>query len=68
MMNGGASLEYFKRFADDPKNTIVFVGYNSVSSLGRRVQNGLKEVPFPDEDGYRIVSSHHWLRRSISFL
>ncbi len=53
-MNWGASLEYFKRLADDPKNTIVFVGYNSVSSLGRRVQNGLKEVPLPDEDGHLV--------------
>ena len=30
---------------------ITFVGYNSVSSLGRRVQNGLKEVPLPGENG-----------------
>ncbi len=51
MMNGGASLEYFKRLADDPRNTIVFVGYNSSNSLGRRIQNGLKEVPLPDENG-----------------
>lgn len=51
MMNGGASLEYFKRLADDPKNTILFVGYNSSNSLGRRIQNGLKEVPLPDENG-----------------
>ncbi|MFI5412825.1 MAG: MBL fold metallo-hydrolase RNA specificity domain-containing protein, partial [Candidatus Micrarchaeales archaeon] len=51
MMNGGASLEYFKRLADDPKNTIIFVGYNSSNSLGRRIQNGLKEVPLPDENG-----------------
>ena len=51
MMNGGASLEYFKRLADDPKNTILFVGFNSSNSLGRRIQNGLKEVPLPDENG-----------------
>jgi predicted metal-dependent RNase len=51
MLNGGASLEYFKRLADDPKNTILFVGYNSSNSLGRRVQNGLKEVVLPNEDG-----------------
>jgi len=51
MMNGGASLEYFKRLADDPKNTILFVGYNSSNSLGRRIQNGLKEVGLPDENG-----------------
>lgn len=51
MMNGGASVEYFKRLADDPRNTIIFVGYNSSNSLGRRIQNGLKEVPLPDENG-----------------
>ena len=42
MMNGGASLEYFKALAEDPKNTMIFVGYNSASSLGRRIQNGLE--------------------------
>lgn len=51
MMNGGASLEYFKRLADDSRNTIIFVGYNSSNSLGRRIQSGLKEVPLPDENG-----------------
>ncbi len=51
MMNGGASVEYFKRLADDPRNTIIFVGYNSSNSLGRRIQNGLKEVPLPNENG-----------------
>jgi len=51
MLNGGASLEYFKRLADSPKNTIVFVGYNSSNSLGRRIQNGVKDVALPNEDG-----------------
>ncbi len=51
MLNGGASLEYFKVMAEDPKNMIVFVGFNAASSLGRRVQNGLGEVPLPDEEG-----------------
>lgn len=51
MMNGGASIEYFKRLADDPRNTIIFVGYNSSNSLGRRIQNGVKEIPLPDENG-----------------
>ncbi len=51
MMNGGASVEYFRRLADDPRNTIIFVGYNSSNSLGRRIQNGVKEIPLPDEHG-----------------
>ncbi|MGC8479002.1 MAG: beta-CASP ribonuclease aCPSF1 [Candidatus Micrarchaeia archaeon] len=55
MLNGGVSLDYFRMLADNPKNALVFVGYNSQSSLGRRIQNGLKEVALPDEDG-KLVS------------
>ena len=51
MMNGGVSVEYFKALCDDAKNTLLFVGYNSASSLGRRLQSGLKEIPLPDENG-----------------
>jgi len=45
MMTGGPSVEYFKNFADDPKNMITFVGYQAEGSLGRRIQNGLNELP-----------------------
>ena len=51
MLNGGASLEYFKVMAEDPKNMLIFVGYNSVSSLGRRIQNKASEIALPGEDG-----------------
>ncbi len=51
MLNGGVSLEYFKAMAEDPKNMVMFVGFNAASSLGRRVQNGLPEVALPNEDG-----------------
>jgi KH/beta-lactamase-domain protein len=51
MLNGGMSLEYFKGMAEDERNAIVFVGYNSVNSLGRKIQNGFKEIPLPGEDG-----------------
>jgi predicted metal-dependent RNase len=30
---------------------LIFVGYNSSNSLGRRIQNGLREIPLPDESG-----------------
>lgn len=55
MMSGGPSVEYFKMLADNPKNLLVFVGYQSVLSLGRKIQRGLKEVPLQGEDG-RIES------------
>ncbi len=51
MLNGGASLEYFKAMAEDPKNMIIFVGFNSAGSFGRRIQNGLSETALPGEDG-----------------
>ena len=51
MMNGGVSLEYFKALCEDPKNLLLFVGYNSASSFGRRVQSGAKEVALPGENG-----------------
>lgn len=51
MLNGGAALDYFHMLADSADNTVIFVGYNSPSSLGRRIQNGTREVPLPNEDG-----------------
>jgi len=49
MLVGGASVEYFKEFADSPKNGICFVCYQGVGSLGRQVQEGLSEVKMQDE-------------------
>ncbi|MEK6898317.1 MAG: beta-CASP ribonuclease aCPSF1 [Nanoarchaeota archaeon] len=44
MLVGGASVEYFKEFAGSEKNSLVFVCYQGYGSLGRQVQDGLKEV------------------------
>lgn len=49
MLSGGPSVEFLKMMADDPKNTLVFVGYQSALSLGRKVQNGEREVPILNE-------------------
>ena len=51
MMEGGPVLEYFKLMAGDPKNTLIFVSYQIEGTLGRRIKNGLKEVPLPTRDG-----------------
>ncbi len=49
MLTGGPSVEYFKKMAENEKNAIIFVGYQSEGSLGRRVQslggNHGKEIP-----------------------
>jgi len=49
MMVGGPVIEYFKRLAPDPKNSLVFVSYQAAGSLGRRLQEGLSEVAVTDD-------------------
>jgi len=49
MLVGGASVEYFKNFADNKKNSIIFVCYQGVGSLGRQVQEGA--INFKTEGG-----------------
>ena len=44
MLVGGASVEYLREFAENKKNSIVFVCYQGVGSLGRQVQEGLSET------------------------
>jgi hypothetical protein len=43
MLVGGASVEYLKHFAGNKRNSILFVCYQGVGSLGRQIQEGLKE-------------------------
>lgn len=54
MMNGGPVMEYFKAWASDKKNTIVFVGYQAERTMGRKIQRGAKEIPL--NVGGNIVS------------
>ena len=49
MLTGGNSVEYFKWLCEDEKNALVFVGYQSEGSLGRRIQKGWKEIPLKEE-------------------
>ncbi|MEM4270551.1 MAG: beta-CASP ribonuclease aCPSF1 [Candidatus Pacearchaeota archaeon] len=49
MLVGGASVEYFKEFAGNKKNSIIFVCYQGVGSLGRQIQEGVKEVKMMSE-------------------
>ncbi|MBU2616222.1 MAG: beta-CASP ribonuclease aCPSF1 [Nanoarchaeota archaeon] len=44
MLVGGASVEYLKEFAGNESNSIIFVCYQGAGSLGRQVQEGLKET------------------------
>ncbi|MCX8194249.1 MAG: beta-CASP ribonuclease aCPSF1, partial [Candidatus Pacearchaeota archaeon] len=55
MLVGGASQEYFRELADSKRNAIVFVSYQGAGSLGKQVQEGLKEVKFNVDGKEEIV-------------
>ena len=44
MMNGGPVMEYLKNWADNPQNTLVFVGYQADGTIGNKIQRGVKEL------------------------
>jgi predicted metal-dependent RNase/intein/homing endonuclease len=46
MLTGGASLSYFKHFAENPKNTLILTCYQGAGSLGRKLEEGERELLF----------------------
>jgi len=44
MLVGGASVEYFRHFSSNKKNKMCFVCYQGSGSLGRQIQDGVKQV------------------------
>lgn len=56
MLEGGPVIEYFKNWAADPNNTIIFVSYQIEGTLGRRVQKGVSEVSTMDNEGKMAVA------------
>ena len=44
MSQGGRILHHEKRYLPDPKSTILFIGYQSSGTLGRRILDGEKNV------------------------
>jgi predicted metal-dependent RNase len=53
MLQGGPSVQYLERLADNPKNCLLFVSYQVEGTLGRRVQKGWKDYNAVDEKGKR---------------
>ena len=55
MLEGGPVIEYFKSWASDEKNTIIFVSYQIEGTMGKRVQKGVNEVTMMDNEGKMAV-------------
>ncbi|MCD4666200.1 beta-CASP ribonuclease aCPSF1 [archaeon] len=77
MMVGGPSVEYFKELANNVKNSLVLVSYQGVGSLGRRLQQGEKEIIFSKDETVKVkmgistlsgFSGHSTRKQLLSFM
>ena len=50
MLVGGASVEYFKNFAENKNNLMIMSCYQGPGSLGRQLQDGERTVTVEDDD------------------
>jgi KH/beta-lactamase-domain protein len=55
MLNGGASVEYFKNLAEQEKNAIMFSSYLAPGSLAKRVWSGETAFAFRKGSGQEIL-------------
>jgi len=55
MLVGGASVEYFRYFADNPNNLLILSCYQGPGSMGRKLQDGDKKVRVESSDGAQDI-------------
>ena len=55
MLVGGASVEYLKNFAENPRNLMILSCYQGPGSVGRQIQEGAKTVELEDEGTKRTM-------------
>jgi metallo-beta-lactamase family protein len=53
MITGGRILKILKKYIEDPKTTILFIGYQAEGSLGRKILEGEKDV-FIEDNFYKV--------------
>jgi len=49
-MHGGRILHHARRYLPDPKNTLLFVGFQAEGSLGRQILDGAPKVTIFGEE------------------
>jgi metallo-beta-lactamase family protein len=77
MCEGGRILHHLKNNIGDPRNTVLFVGFQAEDTLGRKLVDGFKTVPIFGEpyevraevrtiDGYSAHADHNELLNYVS--
>ena len=56
MLVGGPSVQYLRELGDNPKNSLIFSCYQGEGSLGRRIQQGLREINFQEGQKIETIS------------
>ncbi|MBU2633867.1 MAG: beta-CASP ribonuclease aCPSF1 [Nanoarchaeota archaeon] len=59
MMVGGSSVEYFKELASNAKNSLILTCYQGPGSLGRRLENGEKEIRISEKETINVNMKIH---------
>ena len=49
MLDGGRMLHHLRRYISDPKNLLLFVGYQAVGTLGRMIVDGARHITIARE-------------------
>ncbi len=44
MLNGGRAIHHLKHMVEDPRNSLIFVGYQAKGTLGREIVDGAEKV------------------------
>jgi len=77
MLVGGPVIEYLQNFAENEKNTLLFVGYQAEGTMGRRIQKGWKQIQLDNGKSLELklepatvegLSGHSDQKQLLSFI
>jgi predicted metal-dependent RNase len=75
MLTGGPVLFYLEKLGENPRNTLIFVGYQAEGTTGRRVLEGAREITVREKEiklGMRIervkISGHADYNELLQFI